>query len=432
MLAQAEAPSATTGSAGRWGVAEADRSSRVFHSADLAERGGRVFSRPAAPERQVASAKGPGRAGARSRGPLLQSVAYAPETATPPSTALLNARLTAGGSEKAVAAASLFAKIVPTPSDPPQAKEAVQVASLDPRPGLGADASSDEVAPLAMLPTDGNVPVPSFRSSISSEIQAEVAEPAENRPSEPDSLPPGPSAVAVPSERPEAPPQRPVRVASLEPQDVAPPRSVPQPNAVAAIEAPRPEKRPVQKPTPVVAYARPDAGAAAAPQDSGQSGIGSFFHRLFHANGGSSSLPGPGSRVAVYDISSATVYLPGDGRLEAHSGLGQMQDNPRYVNQKNRGPTPPNIYNLVLRESRFHGAEAIRLLPADGRKKFNRDGLLAHPYMYIGPGNDRSQSNGCVVFKNYARFLQAFKQGRVKQMIVVKTLDDLPTYMAAL
>ena len=69
--------------------------------------------------------------------------------------------------------------------------------------------------------------------------------------------------------------------------------------------------------------------------------------------------------------------------------------------------------------------------PADGRKKFNRDGLLAHPYMYIG-GGDRSQSNGCIVFKNYDRFLAAFKRGKIKKMIVVKSLDELPTYMAAL
>ncbi|EEY02250.1 conserved hypothetical protein [Brucella neotomae 5K33] len=47
------------------------------------------------------------------------------------------------------------------------------------------------------------------------------------------------------------------------------------------------------------------------------------------------------SRVAVYDISAATVYLPSGEKLEAHSGLGQMRDNPRYVSQKNRGPTPP-------------------------------------------------------------------------------------------
>ena len=108
-----------------------------------------------------------------------------------------------------------------------------------------------------------------------------------------------------------------------------------------------------------------------------------------------------------------------------------MQDDPRYVTAKNRGPTPPNLYNLRLRESRFHGVEAIRLLPADGRKKYNRDGLLAHTYMYVG-GGDRSQSNGCVVFKKYDRFLTAFKNGEVERLIVVPSMEELPTYMAAL
>ena len=60
-------------------------------------------------------------------------------------------------------------------------------------------------------------------------------------------------------------------------------------------------------------------------------------------------LPDPDSRTAVYDISAHTVYLPGGERLEAHSGLGEMLDNPRYVNAKDRGPTPPNVYDLALR-----------------------------------------------------------------------------------
>ena len=101
------------------------------------------------------------------------------------------------------------------------------------------------------------------------------------------------------------------------------------------------------------------------------------------------------------------------------------------LTEKNRGPTPPNLYNLVMRESRFHGVQAIRLLPADGRKKFNRDGLLAHTYMYAG-GGSRSQSNGCVVFKKYERFLTAFKNGEIERLIVVPSMEKLPTYLAAL
>ncbi|MGU3400315.1 DUF2778 domain-containing protein [Brucellaceae bacterium D45D] len=122
-----------------------------------------------------------------------------------------------------------------------------------------------------------------------------------------------------------------------------------------------------------------------------------------------------GNRVAVYDISAATVYMPNGERLEAHSGLGTMRDNPNYVKQKNRGPTPPHTYNLRMREALFHGVEAIRLTPIDGNNRYNRDGLLAHTYML----RRRGDSNGCVVFRDYARFLRAFKRGEVKQLVVV-------------
>jgi len=155
-----------------------------------------------------------------------------------------------------------------------------------------------------------------------------------------------------------------------------------------------------------------------------------LFGRLF---GGDEDpkLPAGSRDVAIYDIEAATVYLPNGEKLEAHSGLAHMQDNPRYVREKNRGPTPPNVYDLVMRERRFHGSEAVRLLPSDGRKKYNRDGLLAHPYMYAG-GGPRSQSNGCVVFKDYDRFLAAFKKGRITRMIVVRRMKELPTYVAQL
>lgn len=129
-----------------------------------------------------------------------------------------------------------------------------------------------------------------------------------------------------------------------------------------------------------------------------------------------------GSRngVAVYDISARTVYLPNGERLEAHSGMGHMLDNPRYTRESNRGPTPPHTYNLTMREALFHGVAAIRLTPVDGRNAFGRNGLLAHTYM-LGP---RGDSNGCVVFKDYRRFLKAFQRGEVSRLVVV---DRLPS-----
>lgn len=249
-------------------------------------------------------------------------------------------------------------------------------------------------------------------------------------------------SVPVPTARPEAP-QRAVReLASIASEaegeaPLAPALNPERSSAGLPDEAPLPKTRPArraaapaaatgQRASTALAYA-PSSGAT---DDGGGGGLLGGLGKLFSGGGGHSQLPGPGSGVAVYDISAATVYLPNGAKLEAHSGLGHMQDDPRYVDKKNKGPTPPNVYNLVMRESLFHGVQAIRLLPANGKKKFNRDGLLAHTYMYRY--GDSSQSNGCVVFKDYKRFLHAFKQGQIRHMVVVPNMSKLPTYMAAL
>ena len=130
----------------------------------------------------------------------------------------------------------------------------------------------------------------------------------------------------------------------------------------------------------------------------------------------SGRLPGNDGQTAVYDISARIVYMPDGTRLEAHSGLRDKLDDPRYVHLKMRGATPPHTYDLVPREALFHGVEALRMIPVGGEGEiFGRTGLLAHTYM-LGPNGD---SNGCVSFRDYAAFLHAFKQGKVKRMIVV-------------
>jgi hypothetical protein len=129
---------------------------------------------------------------------------------------------------------------------------------------------------------------------------------------------------------------------------------------------------------------------------------------------------GRNSGVAVYDISAAMVYLPDGQRLEAHSGMGPMVDNPRFVDRIDTGPTPPNVYNLIMRKGRFHGVEALRLIPADGNNRFGRVGLLAHTYLLRGRP---AESNGCVAFKDYSRFLDAFKRGQIARLIVVPNLS---------
>ncbi len=137
-------------------------------------------------------------------------------------------------------------------------------------------------------------------------------------------------------------------------------------------------------------------------------------------------VPSRPTRTAVYDIASHTVYLPNGQTLEAHSGLGSKRDDPRYVEAKNRGPTPPNVYQLKLREKLFHKVRAIRLIPVDESGMFGRDGMLAHTYMLGANG----QSNGCVSFKNYSEFLQAYLKGEVERLVVVPRINSATWHTA--
>jgi hypothetical protein len=124
--------------------------------------------------------------------------------------------------------------------------------------------------------------------------------------------------------------------------------------------------------------------------------------------------------TAVYDISAHMVYMPDGTKLEAHSGLGARLDDPKFVHVKMQGATPPHVYELEPREALFHGVPALRLNPIGGEEAvFGRSGLLAHTYM-LGPNGD---SNGCVSFKDYNAFLQAYRDGRVKRLAVVAKVD---------
>lgn len=123
--------------------------------------------------------------------------------------------------------------------------------------------------------------------------------------------------------------------------------------------------------------------------------------------------------TAVYDISAHIVYLPDGTRLEAHSGLGLLLDDPRSVTEVDRGVTPPHLYELTPREEIFHGVQALRLNPIGEGDMFGRNGLLAHSYM-LGP---RGDSNGCVSFKDYDAFLKAYQAGQVKRLAVVARLN---------
>ncbi|MEA2866040.1 MAG: hypothetical protein QOE39_755 [Bradyrhizobium sp.] len=140
----------------------------------------------------------------------------------------------------------------------------------------------------------------------------------------------------------------------------------------------------------------------------------------FSGNGPDLASLGYDNLTAVYDISARAVYMPNGSRLEAHSGLGSLMDDPGHVNERNVGATPPNVYDLKLRERLFHGVEALRMVPVGANDTLGRSGLLAHSYM-LGPNGD---SNGCVSIKNYERFLSAFKNGEIKRLVVVPSLND--------
>ena len=285
---------------------------------------------------------------------------------------------------------------------------------LDPAPALGAGATRGAVPPLpafrlAALPAPAE-PAPAVRSA------ARAESPSEARTTE---------TIRVAATTPAAvsPMLSPAPAPALVPLPVARPPELLRPQVVPAARVagrqPLPRTREVfraamaeepsffetlfgvgraEAPRQALAYANPDAIAAPRP-------------RLAPA-----PAPSPSAGVAVYDITARTVTLPGGEVLEAHSGLGALMDDPRHVHVRMRGSTPPATYDLTERESLFHGVRAIRLNPVGGSGAIHgRDGLLAHTYMLRQPG----ASNGCVSFRDYDRFLQAFLRGEVRRLVVV-------------
>ncbi|MGA7429245.1 MAG: DUF2778 domain-containing protein, partial [Xanthobacteraceae bacterium] len=169
-----------------------------------------------------------------------------------------------------------------------------------------------------------------------------------------------------------------------------------------------------------VALAQPETTGSIPSQAASASG--SSLRRVItpqSVNNLSPLLANIDSHTAIYDIEAHVVYLPNGERMEAHSGLGEWIDDPHHVNAKMHGATPPNVYDLAMRDGLFHGVEALRLNPVGDTSMYGRDGILAHPYM-LGPNG---QSFGCVSFKDYQAFLRAFKKGEVSRLVVVPHLD---------
>ncbi len=259
---------------------------------------------------------------------------------------------------------------------------------------------------------------------------------------EPQGVQPQPEAPKL-AEAPKAKPEAPKLAELTKPKETVPP-----PVHVAALPVPPPPQRPVEtKPTKsAVASVRdmaqrakaavmsiasnekqtvfeklwgkqPSHGSLLAFASADASVTGSLGPTQNPALGGSAPYD---RSTAVYDISAHTVYLPDGSKLEAHSGLGSELDDPRSARIRMRGVTPPHIYELKPREALFHGVPALRLNPIGGEDAiYGRSGLLAHTYM-LGPNGD---SNGCVSFKDYNAFLNAYRNQGIKRLAVVARVD---------
>ena len=243
-----------------------------------------------------------------------------------------------------------------------------------------------------------------------------------------------PSIIAVTKARVDAP-------AAVSPEMAASKLLVPMPAArpsdvrLASLpDAPLPARRETAAARTDAAKAdgwRPDPAKAEPNIIQKLFGLGSVGNALAYApadggvtSDGQPSLPGRYGRydrfTAVYDISAKTVYLPDGTKLEAHSGLGPKMDDIRHVHVKMQGPTPPHLYDLTPREKLFHGVEALRMHPVGGAEAIHgRTGLLTHSYL-LGPNG---QSNGCVSFRDYDKFLNAYKNGQIRRIAVVASLD---------
>ncbi len=350
---------------------------------------------------------------------------------TPPARALPDLPRPAPGEDAAPGPSAANPSAKPSAAEP-----AIDAALLDPGfvhgPAPVALADSMPLPPRFVAPLSGPTEAPAPAPEIAMVI------PLPETPHDTAPVPlPAPAAMAAPAAE-----RAPVAVA-LPPVVMAAAPETPR-SDVASV--PLPEPRPLFRPAlpdsqrgprrAVMARntdTAPTPVAPGVPADN-RSFLDKFFGALKPSNGPalayaspedglfgrSAALPAPFSTgrtpyTAVYDISAHTVYMPDGSRLEAHSGLGRMLDDPRHVGARNVGPTPPHAYDLSLRESLFHGVQALRLTPVGGGSVFGRDGLLAHTFM-LGPNGD---SNGCVSFRDYASFLRAYQNGQVKRLVVV-------------
>jgi hypothetical protein len=246
----------------------------------------------------------------------------------------------------------------------------------------------------------------------------------------PAEIPARTSAATLPSSPPAslrpAPPKRIAERTVEIPLPPSRPSTAPQtPPKLEIARTPMPAPAPQAPSVPMQVPAAPAPAPAPAPATaSASASITDFLKRVTprFAYNNPDVHPTPDSHTAVYDIVAHTVYMPDGERLEAHSGLGDRMDDPRFISDRGKGATPPNVYDLTLRGERFHGVQAIRLNPVAESKMYGRDGILAHTYMLGASG----QSFGCVSFRDYQKFLQAYLRGEVTRLVVVPRYESRP------
>jgi len=312
--------------------------------------------------------------------------------------------IAAGEPAPDAAPAAIVAALAPPPPAPVAVTPAVAAAERSP-----TAAPAPAAAPEPVIAAPDAVRVKTIRV-VAAPVAAPASAPTTTHTAAPASVAPPPPLHPVPQARPPV-------VAKAASAEQGPQLASVSTTLVAL--PPREDDRPARK-----LFDRLLPGARRAPADPASDDITGSI--TAYNNPETPRERDGDHRTAVYDISGHTVYLPNGERLEAHSGLGSNFDNPASIRIRMRGVTPPNTYNLVLRESLFHGVAAIRLRPIDGSEMFGRDGMLAHSYM-LGP---RGESNGCVSFRNYDKFLAAFRRGEVARMVVVTRLAGSPAAVA--
>jgi hypothetical protein len=360
----------------------------------------------------------------------------------------------------------LGASVYPTLSsanyDLPVVKHSPMLAAREPLPATrNVMAALPESGPVIAAPatTVASGPTPSFADRFAAaapqgvESNAQIDAPKLAEASKPKEIPLQPAPVKMAAAAPVPPPAparmaaatrgsspAPVKTAAVTP--ASPPASV-QMAAVTPEPAPHPAE---SRKSPVAAVRDMAQRAKAAVMSIASAEKSSIVEKLWgkpqargsllayaSADVSSTSSLGPtqnpalgGSQprydqsTAVYDISAHMVYLPDGSKLEAHSGLGSKLDDPGSANIRMRGVTPPHLYELTPREALFHGVPALRLNPVGGEETiYGRSGLLAHTFM-LGPNGD---SNGCVSFRDYNAFLNAYRNQGIKRLAVVARID---------